>query len=131
MGRRAYICAQVALNGALQALNIISVILSAQVRRLRPAVGCTRTCVMKVMDNALTALFGQSCALNLTPFANLANGTVVDGSTLAWSCMDTISPAAGSAWGCHVVISGGFLLAAAFALPMGYFNLDQNMIVQV
>ena len=31
MGRRGYIAAQIALNGALQSLNIISVILSAQV----------------------------------------------------------------------------------------------------
>ena len=44
---------QVGLNGALQSLNIISVVQSAQ-----------------VMDAAISAIFGKSCGLNLTPFQN-------------------------------------------------------------
>ena len=57
-GRRWYVAAQVGLNGALQSLNLISVIQSAQ-----------------VMDNLISAIFGHSYALNLTPFANVWNAT--------------------------------------------------------
>ena len=53
-GHRWYVAAQVGLNGALQSLNIISVIQSAQ-----------------VMDNALSVMFGSSVALNLTPFKSV------------------------------------------------------------
>lgn len=108
-GRGGYIAAQIGLNGALQSLNIISIIQSAQ-----------------VMDNLITAIFGQSCALNLSPFANSFNGTAIAASEEFWSCMDTQNPVGGSAWGCHVVLSMGFLAALILTLPMGYFNLDGN-----
>eukprot|EP00055_Hartaetosiga_balthica_P015892 m.97375 g.97375 ORF g.97375 m.97375 type:complete len:275 (-) comp8986_c0_seq2:1918-2742(-) len=112
-GRKAYLAAQIGLNGALQSLNIISVIQSAQ-----------------VMDAAISVIFGHSCGFNISPFTNHVNGTVLSGSTEFWSCIDVNDVTAGNAWGCHLVISMGFLVCIAFALPMGYFKLDDNMIVQ-
>ncbi|EGD79867.1 hypothetical protein PTSG_10151 [Salpingoeca rosetta] len=112
-GRKAYIAAQIGLNGALQSLNVISVIQSAQ-----------------VMDNAISAIFGHSCGVNVSPFALEINGTRLHESVKGWSCIDTNDIESGNAWGCHLIVSMGFLVALAIAIPMGYFKLDDNMIVQ-
>ena len=59
---RRYIAAQIGLNGALQALNIISVVQSAH-----------------VLDKLIAQLFDRTCAFDLTPFAlYVPNGTLVD-----------------------------------------------------
>eukprot|EP00730_Choanoeca_flexa_P018280 TRINITY_DN8881_c0_g1_i4.p1 TRINITY_DN8881_c0_g1~~TRINITY_DN8881_c0_g1_i4.p1 ORF type:complete len:575 (+),score=100.50 TRINITY_DN8881_c0_g1_i4:157-1881(+) len=113
-GHKAYLAAQIGLSGALQSLNIISVVQSAQ-----------------VMDNAISAMFGHSCGLNISPFALSTNGTTLDQATQAWSCIDTNDVSNGNAWGCHVILTMGYLVALVLTLPMGYFNLDDNMIVQV
>lgn len=117
-GRGWYIAAQIGLNGALQSLNVISVIQSAQ-----------------VMDNAIAAIFGSSCALNLSPFQNTwtnSSGTdfPLSSSTDFLSCIDTNNTDMGNAWGCHVVLTLGFLLTAGMAIPAGMYNLDDNMIIQ-
>ena len=117
-GRKAYIAAQIGLNGALQSLNIISVIQSAQ-----------------VMDNAIAAIFGRSCGFNISPFAIAQDGHTISASTHFWSCINTnqdfgnnvttmvdhhpVSYVLQNAWGCHIVITMGFLVAAAITLPMG------------
>ena len=49
----------------------------------------------------------------------------------AWSCIDTNDVSQGNAWGCHVILTMGYLVALVLTLPMGYFNLDDNMIIQV
>ena len=112
-GRRASFVAQVGLNGALQSLNIISVVQSAQ-----------------VMDVAISAIFGKTCALNLTPYQNVLSGHVVSGSAKFLSCIDTSNLSSGNGWGCHVVLSLGFVLTGAMAIPCGRWNLDDNMIIQ-
>eukprot|EP00056_Hartaetosiga_gracilis_P022065 m.28030 g.28030 ORF g.28030 m.28030 type:complete len:612 (-) comp9419_c0_seq1:127-1962(-) len=118
-GRKAYIAAQIGINGALQSLNIISVIQSAQ-----------------VMDAAISVIFGKSCGFNISPFAvaplsnSTFNSTVLSGSTEFWSCIDVANVLAGNAWGCHIIITMGFLVCILIALPMGYFKLDDNMIIQ-
>jgi len=76
------------------------------------------------MDNLITAIFGRSCGLNLTPFKNYMHGVAIDASTEFWSCMDTQNPVDGSPWGCHVVVSMGLIAALVITVPMGYFNLD-------
>jgi hypothetical protein len=48
-----------------------------------------------------------------------------------WSCVDTNNVDGGNPWGCHVVITMGYLVALAITVPMGVYNLDDNMIVQV
>eukprot|EP00051_Salpingoeca_urceolata_P006736 m.89093 g.89093 ORF g.89093 m.89093 type:complete len:562 (+) comp14964_c0_seq2:148-1833(+) len=112
-GRKGYIMAQIGLNGALQSLNVISVIQSAQ-----------------VMDGAIAAIAGKSCALNVSPFAIHVGNHTLPESTDVWSCID-VNNVDVNPWGCHIMLSIGFVLAAAITLPMGYFNLDDNMIVQV
>lgn len=117
-GQGWYIASQVGLNGALQSLNVISVIQSAQ-----------------VMDNAISAIFGKSCALNLTPFGNTwttddGEQLHVDGSDDFFSCFNTSDLSQGNAWGCHVVLTLGFIVTAGMAIPCGRWNLDDNMIIQ-
>lgn len=113
-GRRWYFAAQVGLNGALQSLCVISVVQSAQ-----------------VMDVFISAVAGKTCGLNLTPFANILVGsTAIAGSDSFASCVDAADLSNGNAWGCHVVLSVGFALTAAMAIPCGRWNLDDNMIIQ-
>lgn len=78
----------------------------------------------RVMDNAISAIFGQTCALNLTPFENF-------GSTRWFSCVDINDLSNGNAWGCHLVLTAGFALSAVIAIPFGRWNLDDNIIVQI
>ena len=51
-------------------------------------------------------------------------------STDFLSCIDTNDTDMGNAWGCHVVLTLGFLLTAGMAIPAGMYNLDDNMIIQ-
>jgi len=107
-----------------QSLNVISVIQSAQ-----------------VMDNTIAAMFTKTCGLNLSPFPiEAVNGTNVSGlfsddtfpeSVHFFSCINSNDVSNGNPWGCHVVISLGFVVALLITVPMGIFNLDDNMIVQV
>lgn len=52
-------------------------------------------------------------------------------STKFWTCVDINNVNGRNPWGCHMVLSGGFLLCMLITIPMGYFNLDDNMVVQV
>ena len=52
-------------------------------------------------------------------------------STKFWTCVDINNVNENNPWGCHMVLSGGFLLCMLITIPMGYFNLDDNMVVQV
>jgi len=134
-GRRWYLAAQLGLNGALQSLNIISVIQSAQ-----------------VMDGLVAELFGKSCGINITPFettwthetwtnGTFTNGTWTNGTWTSvatplagssdfFSCVDVSDVSQGNAWGCHVVLTLGFVMTAAMAIPAGHWNLDDNMVIQ-
>lgn len=117
-GRKWYIASQVGLNGALQSLNIISVIQSAQ-----------------VMDAAISKIFGHTCGLNFTPVQAVwedSGGARHDlpGSTDFLSCVDLASVDEGNPWGCHVVLSAGYILVASMAIPCGRWNLDDNMLIQ-
>ena len=73
--------------------------------------------------------------MNLTPFALSVGNQTMPSSTELWTCMDTSTPMDGSIsgnpWGCHVVLSAGFVVTFLITLPMGYFNLDDIMWVQV
>lgn len=118
-GQKWYVAAQIGLNGALQSLNIISVVQSAQ-----------------VMDAAIAAIFGKSCGLNLTPFQSVWRDAGAAPHNLAhstdfFSCIDLNNIDEGNAWGCHVVFSAGYLIVMAMAVPCGRWNLDDNMPIQV
>jgi len=87
------------------------------------------------MDVFISAIFGNSCGLNLSPFQSVwtddsGKGHPLKASTEVFSCIDPSDLSAGNPWGCHVVITFGYLITAAFAIPCGYFNLDDNMIIQ-
>lgn len=118
-GRKWYIASQIGLNGALQCLNIVSVIQSAQ-----------------VMDNLISVIFGKSCGLNFTPFPGRfeqdgkATISPIPGSTDFFTCFNTNNLDGGNAWGCHVILSAGFIVTAAMAIPCGRWNLDDNMLIQ-
>jgi len=116
-GRKWYIAAMIGLNGALQALNIISIMQSSQ-----------------VMDSAIAKMFGATCGLNFTPFQNVWTDDQnvphdVAHSNDFFSCLTPLADT-GNGWGCHIVLSAGFIVTAAMAIPCGYYNLDDNMIVQ-
>ena len=68
------------------------------------------------------------------PFG-LTNSTwsETDGSSSFFSCVDTahLTQGYGNGWGCHIVISAGYVCTAAMAIPCGRWNLDDNMSVQV
>ncbi len=151
-GHRAYLLSVISLNGALQALNILSIIQSAS-----------------ALDQAVDHMFGKTCAINLTPFAidsiTPPNSTVCSNSTIIFKnstvpnstvyknitvCSNSnvtqaVLPMSrqfaacydingytddGNPFGCHVVLSIGFVISLLLVIPMGYFNLDDNMIVQ-
>lgn len=118
-GERSYRASLIGLSGALQALNIVSVVQSA-----------------RVMDNLISKVFGQSCALNFSPFQNWwtdssGTGMPLAGSNEFFSCIDTLDLAQGNAWGCHLVLTAGFVLTASMAIPCGWLNLDDNMPLQM
>ena len=76
---------------------------------------------------------GETCGLNLTPFPLSINGTEMPRSIESWTCMNANSPSdsigsgsgmilQGNPWGCHIVLSGGFIVTFLITLPMGYFK---------
>ena len=69
------------------------------------------------MDFTLIALFGGTCAVYFYP-----NATV--------GCISTPA-AADSPFGSDWVFSIGLLITALLMIPLGYWNLDENMSVQV
>jgi len=118
-GRNWYLASQIGLNGALQSLNIISVIQSAQ-----------------VMDAFISKIFGATCGFNLTPFQSVwtdadSHAHNLAHSTEFLSCVNLADVDTGNPWGCHIVLSAGYLLVAAMAIPCGRWNLDDNMMIQV
>lgn len=117
-GRNWYVASQIGLNGALQSLNIISVVQSAQ-----------------VMDAFISKIFGATCGFNLTPFQSVWQDSDLVSHNLKHStdfvsCVN-LADFQGNPWGCHVVLSAGYLLVAAMAIPCGRWNLDDNMMIQV
>lgn len=98
-GRAGYWTVQLFLNLSLLSINLVSILVSAQ-----------------VMDLILIRLFGATGALEFYPHPGWA-----------WSHSD----AAVSPFGSAYVISLGLLMVVVLVIPMGYLNLDDNMIVQL
>lgn len=98
--RWGFICTLLLLCISLLAINISSIIVSAQ-----------------TMDYTLIGLFGWSCAIEFWPDPFTFVQATEPG--------DGISPFSGM-----IVISLGFVIVFIMTIPMGYFNLEDNMIIQ-
>jgi hypothetical protein len=87
------------------------------------------------MDAAISVVFGKTCGMNLTPFQGVWQDMDGKDHNLAhsadfFSCVDLTQVDAGNPWGCHVVLSLGYIIVAAMAIPCGRWNLDDNMMIQ-
>ena len=74
------------------------------------------------MDSTLITVFGKSCALEFHP--SFFKGTCVEFD-------DANAGIADSPFGDAYVLSFGFGVVAALAIPLGYFNVEDNILVQM
>ena len=93
----------------LQITNISAIIESAQ-----------------TTDATLISIFGKTCGLNVVPDKNNHGGFQCVGHHGAGAHNIDDSPF-GDSW----VVSLGFILIAVVSIPLGYWNLDDNMIIQI
>lgn len=80
------------------------------------------------MDSTLIEIFGKSCAL-MVYNATKTNGTEATSHDL-FRCV-THGTLQDSAFGDAYVISLGFIVVLCITIPVAFFNLDQNIWVQV
>jgi len=101
-GTTGLIVSQIFINAALQCANVAAIIECAQ-----------------VADSALIAIFKKTCGLRIHPGFD-------------WQCItsqsDTDSPFPD---GSYYLFTIGFLIMMVLVIPMGYLNLDDNIIVQI
>jgi amino acid permease len=105
LGRRSYILTQVFLFLSLQSLNVSAIIISAQ-----------------AVDQAFVHALGYSCGVGYHP----SSESSVFG---AWCVEHTSHDSPFGKEG--VVASFGYVAAAIFAIPLGIFNLEDNINVQI
>jgi hypothetical protein len=103
-GDRAYVVSQIAFNLSLQASNIASMIVSAQ-----------------VLDDFIVHVFGTSYALDYASFtgvrATSPHGDAGDGNIWFNAAGQPI----------NTVISLGYLVSMALCIPFGVLKLDENI----
>eukprot|EP01012_Entosiphon_sulcatum_P058463 TRINITY_DN8252_c0_g1_i1.p1 TRINITY_DN8252_c0_g1~~TRINITY_DN8252_c0_g1_i1.p1 ORF type:complete len:489 (+),score=55.17 TRINITY_DN8252_c0_g1_i1:53-1519(+) len=75
----------------------------------------------QTVDNTLIAIFRHTCALRIWPFPP------------GFECVgrDPNASIEDSPFGDDMVISLGFLLVLVLCIPLGYWNIDDNIIVQI
>merc|ERR1712166_888615 len=75
----------------------------------------------QTMDSTLIAIFGKSCAISFHPdlFQGVCARADADGAGVEDSAF-------GDSW----VLSFGFVIVAMMAIPLGYFNIDDNINAQ-
>ncbi|KAJ1566905.1 hypothetical protein HK405_007972, partial [Cladochytrium tenue] len=103
-GRWEHIVGQVLLYGAIQCQAIQSIVLVAQ-----------------AFDNVLVETAHTTCGLGLT---------AGNASTIAWVCVHSTSPS-GSPFLYGMIFTIGLLLVAAFCVPFGLSNLEDNVTMQM
>lgn len=104
LGNVPYWIVQILLNLSLLSVNLVSILLTVQ-----------------VMDWTIVRIFGCSCGLILEPHPGFTCVCPATGM-----CSHSNSP-----FGDVMVISVGFVVVICMIIPLGYFNLEDNMIVQV
>lgn len=105
LGRRCYIMTQIFMFLSLQSLNVSAIIISAQ-----------------ALDQAFVHALGYSCGIGYNP---LLEGTNFGAWCVEQSSQDSPFGKEG------VVASFGYVAAAIFAIPLGIFNLEDNINVQI
>jgi amino acid permease len=101
LSRRWYLLFQFVLNCSLQLVNVASIVVTVQ-----------------VMDSSLVAIFGRTCAL----VANAHHG--------GFACVEKESRSA-SPFGDDIVISLGFLVVLVCVVPLSFWNIEDNIMVQI
>jgi len=99
-GHKFYLFTQIIFVISLQSVNVSAIIETAQ-----------------VMDELVIAIFTKTGALEFYP-------------TFGWTWADIISQGSSCFPDDSYVLSLGFVVTVILIIPMGYFNLDDNMIVQ-
>ncbi|KAJ9449833.1 hypothetical protein DIPPA_05178 [Diplonema papillatum] len=83
----------------------------------------------QTMDKALIEIFDKSCAFQLH---NTTGHDVHGPGSFGFVCTSDDSASGDSPYGNDAyVVSMGFLVVAVLAVPLGYFNLDDNIWVQI
>jgi hypothetical protein len=101
-GKKGHILSQIFINTALQATNIAGIVISSQ-----------------VLDSMFVSLFKNTCGLEIYP------------RLFHWECVSA-STADESAFGnAFMLFTIGYLVVMAVIIPLGYLNLDDNIIIQV
>lgn len=79
----------------------------------------------QTMDAALVELFGKSCAVQLYD-----SKSADIGGAIGLTCVEDSGGSSDSPFGSAYVISIGFVIVAIMSVPLGLFNLDDNVMVQ-
>jgi hypothetical protein len=93
-------------------LTLILLIISLQATIISSVIISAQTA-----DQALVAMFSYSCGLEFYPDFGYESVSSLEDSNLLFADM--------------VIISLGFVLVFACTLPMAYFNLDDNILIQI
>ncbi|GAM27241.1 hypothetical protein SAMD00019534_104160 [Acytostelium subglobosum LB1] len=101
-GKWGYILAQVFINVALQATNIASIIVCAQ-----------------VMDSMIVFIFKRTCGLEMYPHA------------FHWTCVDQLTGTTSPFVDMYMFFTIGYLIVLVIIIPLGFLNLEDNIIVQI
>ncbi|KYQ92285.1 hypothetical protein DLAC_06769 [Tieghemostelium lacteum] len=100
-GKWGYIIAQIFINISLQATNIASIIVCSQ-----------------VMDSMLIFLFKKTCGLAMYP-------------SVEWVCETVQSESSSPFTNHYMFFTLGYLIVLVLIIPLGFLNLDDNIIVQI
>lgn len=106
LGTGPYWLVQVILNMSLLSVNILSILET-----------------VNVMDLTIVRIFNETCGLVLVPTA--VNQTFGFDCVAPLGCSHSNSP-----FGNSMVISVGFAVVIVIIIPMGYFNLEDNIFIQ-
>lgn len=109
LGNGPYWLIQVILNMSLLSVNILSILETVQ-----------------VMDWTIVRIFNETCGLVLYPDHHTLN------QTLGFECIfpADVCSHSNSPFGNSMVISVGFVVIIVLIIPMGYFNLEDNIFIQ-
>eukprot|EP00026_Physarum_polycephalum_P003313 Phypoly_transcript_03323.p1 GENE.Phypoly_transcript_03323~~Phypoly_transcript_03323.p1 ORF type:complete len:556 (+),score=48.61 Phypoly_transcript_03323:797-2464(+) len=101
-GKKGHIVSQIFINTALQATNIAGIVISSQ-----------------VLDSMFVHLFHNTCGLELHP------------RLFHWDCVSHDTQDESPFGDAFMLFTIGYLVVMVVVIPLGYLNLDDNIIIQV